>query len=77
MQPSKHKVKEKKKKVKVLVTQSYLTLCHPMDCRPPGSAVHGILQARTLNWLLFPSPGNLLNPGIRPGSPALQEDSLC
>ena len=32
----------------VLVTQSYPTLCGPMDCSPPGSSVHGILQARTL-----------------------------
>ena len=32
----------------VLVTQSCPTLCNPMDCSPPGSSVHGILQARTL-----------------------------
>ena len=30
------------------VTQSWLTLCDPMDCNLPGSSVHGILQARTL-----------------------------
>ena len=30
--------------------QSSLTLCDPMDCRPPGSSVHGILQARILEW---------------------------
>ena len=35
-------------KVKVLVTQLCLTLCDPMDCSPPGSSVHGILQARIL-----------------------------
>ena len=35
-------------KVKVLVTQSCLTLCNPMDFSPPGSTVHGILQARIL-----------------------------
>jgi len=35
-------------KVKVLVFRSCLTLCNPMDCSPPGSSVHGILQARTL-----------------------------
>ena len=28
-----------------------LTLCHPMDCSPPGSSVHGILQARILEWV--------------------------
>ena len=35
-------------KVKVLVTQLGPTLCDPMDCSPPGSSVHGILQARIL-----------------------------
>ena len=38
----------------------------------PDSSVHGILQARILEWLTFPSPGNLPNPGIEPGSPALR-----
>ena len=37
-------------KVKVLVAQSCPTLCNPMDFRPPGSSVHGILQARILEW---------------------------
>ena len=37
--------------VKVLVTQSCLTLCDPMDYSPPGPSVHGILQARTLEWV--------------------------
>ena len=35
----------------VLVAQSYLTLCNPMDCSPPGSSVPGILQARILDWV--------------------------
>ena len=35
----------------VLVTQLYPTLCDPMDCSPPGSSVHGILQARILAWV--------------------------
>ena len=35
----------------VLVAQSCLTLCDPMDCSPPGSSVHGILQARILEWV--------------------------
>ena len=34
-----------------LVTKSRPTLCDPMDCIPPGSSVHGILQARTLDWV--------------------------
>ena len=36
--------------------QSCLTLCDPMDGSPPGSAIPGILQARTLSGLAFPSP---------------------
>ena len=35
--------------------QSCLTLCDPMNCSPPGSCVHGILQARTLEWVVTPS----------------------
>ena len=46
-------------KMKVLVTQSYLTLCDPMDCNPPGSSVHGILQARILEWVAMPSSGGV------------------
>ena len=37
--------------VYMLVTQSCLTLCNPMDCSPPGSSVHEILQARLLEWV--------------------------
>ena len=37
------------------VTQSCLTLCDPMDCSPPGSSVHGILQAEILEWVGMPS----------------------
>ena len=39
-----------------LFAQSCLTLCNPMDCSPPGSSVHGIAQARILEWVPFPSP---------------------
>ena len=38
----------------VLVTQSHLTLCDPVDCSPAGSSVHGILQARILEWAAIP-----------------------
>ena len=34
--------------------QSCLTLCSPMDCSPPGSSLHGILQARVLEWVAMP-----------------------
>ena len=37
------------------VAQSCLTLCIPMDCSPLGSSVHGILQARILEWVAMPS----------------------
>ena len=45
-----------------------------MDYSPAGSSVHGIFQAKILEWVAFPSPGDLPNPGIKPtslGSPAL------
>ena len=54
------------------VAQSCLTFCDPIDCSPPGSSVHGIFQARVLEWVAFPSPGDLPDSGIEPGSPALQ-----
>ena len=38
-----------------LVSQSCPTLCNPMNCGPPGSYVHGILQARILEWVAMPS----------------------
>ena len=48
--------------------QSCLTLCDPMDCNPSGSSVHGLPRQEHWNGLPFPSPGHLLNPGIKPGS---------
>ena len=60
----------------VLVTQSSLTLFDPMDCSLPGSSVDGIFQARMLEWVAFPSPGDLPHPGIKPRSPTLQADAL-
>ena len=44
-----------KRKVKVLVAQSCPTLGNPMDCSLPGCSVHGILQARILEWVAMPS----------------------
>ena len=38
----------------VLAAQYCLTLCDPMDCSPPGSSVHGSLQARILEWVAIP-----------------------
>ena len=49
-----------------------------MDCSPPGSSVHGILQARILEWAatLFSRGTSQPDPGVEPQSPALQADSL-
>ena len=55
----------------VKVAQSYLTLCDPMDY-----TVHGTVQARILEWVALPSPGDLPNTGIEPQFPALQMDSF-
>ena len=60
----------------VLVTQTCLTLCNLTDCRPSCSSVHGILQARILEWVAIPFSRGLPDPGIELGSPALQVDSL-
>ena len=40
-----------------LVTQLCPALCDPLDCSPPGSSVHGILQARVLEWGAIPFSG--------------------
>ena len=64
------------KLVKVFVAQSYSTFCDPVDCNPPGSSVHGILQQECWSGLPFPSPKDLHNPGTETRSPALQADSL-
>ena len=47
-----------------------------MDYSPPGSSVHGILQARILAWVAIPFSRDLPNPGTEPKSPSLQADSL-
>ena len=56
--------------------QSCLTLCNPMDCSPSGSPIHGILQARILEWVPIPFSRESSRPRIKPWSPALQADSL-
>ena len=57
--------------LKVKVTQLCPTLCDPVDY-----TVHGIIQARIPEWVAFPYPGDLPNPGIEPRSPTLPADSL-
>ena len=60
----------------MLVTQLCLILCNTVALISPGSSVHGILQARILERVAIPSPGDLSNPGIEPVCPALQADYL-
>ena len=53
--------------------------CDPMDCSPPGSSLHGILQARILEWITMPFSRGSPDPGIEPvllASPVLLADSL-
>ena len=52
------------RKVKVLVSQSCPILSDSMDCSPPGSSVHGILQARILEWEVIPFSRGSSRPGI-------------
>ena len=61
---------------KVLVTQLCLTLGDPMDCGLQGSSVHGILQARILEWVAIPFFRGSSWPRDEPGSPASQADFL-
>ena len=56
-----------------LVTKWCLTLCNPIDCSLPGASVHGISEARILEWVAI---SYRLDPRIRSGSPALQVDAL-
>ena len=67
----------------VLVAQSCPTLCDPVNCSPPRSSVHGILQARILEWVAMPSSRGSSWPRdqtwVSPGfavSPGMQADSL-
>ena len=48
--------------------QSCLTLCHPMNCNPPGSSARGIFQARILAWVALPFSRGSSPPGIDPVS---------
>ena len=54
-----------------LVAKSCPILCHPMDCSLPDSSVHGILQARILEWVAIPFSRGSSRPRIEPESPAL------
>ena len=63
----------------MLVVQSCLTICDPMDCSPPVSSVIGFSRQEYWSGLPFPSSGDLRDPSTEPASlgfPALQADSL-
>ena len=58
------------------VAQSCPTLCDPVNCTLPCFSIHGNLQARILEWVTISFSGDLPDPGIEPGSPALEADAL-
>ena len=58
------------------VDQSCPTLCDPVDCNLLGFSVHGILQARILEWIAISFSRGSSDPGIEPGSPTLEADAL-
>ena len=60
----------------VCVAQLCMTLCNPVDCSPQVSLSMGFSRQEYWSGLPFSSPGDLPNPEIEPGSPALQADSL-
>ena len=60
----------------MLADRSCLTLCHPMDCSPPGSSVTEFSRQEYWSGWPFPSPGDLPDLGIEPRSPTLQADLL-
>ena len=53
-----------------------LNICNPVDCKLPGSSVHGMFQARILEWVAISFSRGSSNPGIEPMFTALQLDSL-
>ena len=57
-----------------VVYRLFVTPC--MDCGPPGSSIHGLLQARILEWVATSFSRDLPDKGIEPRSPTLSADSL-
>ena len=58
------------------VAQSCPTLCGPMNCSLPGSCIHGIFQARVLEWIAISFSRGSSRLGTEPRSPAFQADTL-
>ena len=65
-----------KSKSKVKMAQSCPTLCDPVDCSPQSSSVHGILQARILEWLAIPFSSRSSQPRNQTWISCMQADSL-
>ena len=65
-----------KTNVCLFVAQLCLTLCSPMKHSPQAPLFMGFSRQQCWSGLPFPSPGDLPNPEIEPGSPTLQADSL-
>ena len=61
----------------VLVAQLCLTLRNPMDYSPPASSVHGILQARILEWVVIPFSRGPSQPESNPGLPHCRQILYC
>ena len=59
------------------VSQLCPTFCHPMDCSPPGFSVHGILQARILEWVAIPFFQEILPTEIKPSLPNCRQIFCC
>ena len=59
-----------------LVAQSCPTLCDPMHCSPPGSSIHGIFQARILEWVAISFSRELPDPRVKPRFPSLHAGAL-
>ena len=54
-----------------------LALYDPMNLNPPGSSAHGILQAKILEWIAMPSPGDFPNSGIYMVLSKIEELPIC
>ena len=69
-------IKRVTKRCPVLSCSVMFDFLRLMDYSPQGASVHGILQARIMEWLPCPPPGDLSTLGIEPRSPTLQAEIL-
>ena len=59
------------------VAQSCLTLSDPVDCSPPGSSIHGVLQARVLEWVAIAFSRGSSRPGENKQNHIKYSQVLC